>query len=393
MTIIVTLDGKIIPASSVNVAITSPPSPPVPPVPPIPPVPPLPPGTLTVGPGKMYPTITTAAGAAPANATLVVDPGLYKESVHFTQAVTLKSASATQRVQVNVTGLAVYNDQGAFVFDHDYVIDGFEIWGATGVNSTNAACIRTNAANVVNGTVRNCNLHHSQTNVLHTGGTFTMDRSDVHHNTGDGQCHTIYVAQFSTNVPTACTITNSRIYHCANGNVVKSNAKSTTLTNCTIGTIDVPAGTSVNRPGESGNPAWFAPAPTTPAGAEWLIYHVDNGVPCVANGYPYDAKAIDIPHGGAFAISGCSIFSGGSSGYLIGYGFEGATNGNAGGTVKGCTFYIERSPTYIGNRVANSTITISGSTFAGVYYPPPTTLDTTDAAGHPVPGAKIVLVP
>lgn len=391
MTIIVTLDGKIIPASSVNVAITSPPSPPVPPIPPIPPLPPT--NTLTVGPGKMYSTITAAAAAAIANTTIVVDPALYRESVHFLQPVTLKSASTTQRVQVNITGMAPMLDQGAFVFDHDYVIDGFEIWGATGVNSTNAASIRTNASNPVNGTVRNSNIHHSQTNILHTGGTFTMDSSDCHHNTGDGQCHTIYVAQFAANVPTACTITNSRVYHCANGNTVKSNAKSTTLTNCTIGTIPVPAGTSVNRPGESGNPAWFTPVPTAPAGGEWLIYHVDSGVPCVSNGYCYDAKAIDIPHGGAFAITGCAIFSGGSSGYLIGYGFEGTTNGNAGGTVTGCKFYIERTPTYIGNRVPNSTITISGSTFAGVYYPPPTVLDTTDANGKPVPGAVITLIP
>lgn len=389
MTIIVTLDGKLVPASSVNVAITSPVTP-VPPTP-IPPTPTTPTTTLTVGPGKMYPTIKAAAAAATAGCAIVVDPGTYKEVVHFPAVpLTLRSAISGQKAIVNATGLAPIMDQGALLFEADYTIDGFEVFGATGVNSTNAAGVRTNAANSIKGIIRNSNIHHCQTNILHTGGTLTVDASDVHHNTGDGQCHTLYCAQFGTNVPTQLTVTNSRIWHTANGNLIKSNAKSTTVTGCSVGTIAVAPGTSINRPGEAGNPAWYAPAP---AAGEWLIYHTDAGKPCVSNGYTYDGNAFDIGQGGAFAISNCNIFSGGSSKYMLTYGYESASNGNAGGTITSCNFYIERDPTAIGNRVPNSTIAISKCTFAGVYYPPATQLDCTDVTGKPVPGAVITLTP
>lgn len=384
----VTVDGKVLNASSVTIAITTGTTP-------VPPLPPL--NTLTVGPGKMYPSIGAASLKATAGCTISVDPGTYKEVVAFTVPLSLKSSVAGTKVVVNATGIPPIQDQGALLFNQNYTITDFEIFGAAGVNSTNAASIRTNAANPVNGTIKNCNLHHSQTNVLHTGGTLTVDGSDIHHNTGDGQCHCLYMAQFNTNVPTLLTVTNSRVYHTANGNLIKSNARNTVVTNCSVGTIAVPAGTSVLRPGETGNPAWFSPAPTLPVGYEWMIYHVDAGVPCCSNGYAYDGNAFDIGQGGAFSISNCQIFSGGSSKYLLTYGFESSTNGSAGGTITGCSFYIERDPTAIGSRVANSTIAISKSTFSGAYLPTPPTsptqLDCTDVNGVAVPGAVITLIP
>lgn len=370
----VTVDGKVLNATVVTVNISTVAASPV----------------LTVGVGKMYPTIAAASAAATAGCTISVDPGTYKEVVAFNVPLSIKSSVPGNLVVVNATGLPPIQDQGVLLFNQDYTITDFEIFGAVGVNSTNAAAIRTNGANPVNGTIKNCNLHHCQTNVLHTGGTLSIDTSDIHHNTGDGQCHCLYMAQFGTNIPTLLTVTNSRVYHTANGNLIKSNAKVTNVTGCSVGTIAVPVGTSVNRPGQTGSPAWYTPAPV---GKEWLVYHVDAGVPCVSNGYTYDGNAFDLGQGGGFTISNCQIFSGGSSKYMLTYGYESSTNGNAGGTISGCTFYIERQPTAIGNRVPNSAIVISGSTFAGVYYPPATQLDCTDINGVAVPGAVITLLP
>lgn len=384
MTITVTVDGKPIAATSVSVAVTTSPTPPV--------------GqTLFVGPGNTYTTIGAAAAAAPAGATIAVYPvAVYRESVHFLRPVTVKSALPGTKVMVDVTGLPLVLDQAAFVFEGDYTLVDFDIKGATGANSSNAAAVRNNAAIGSNGVLTNCHLHLCQTNVLHTGGTLTVTGCDIDHNTGDDQCHTLYCAAFGTVVPELLSITNSRIWHTANGNLIKSNAKRTVVSACTIGTIAVAPGTSVNRPGQSLNPAaWFAPPPLLPIGWEWLIYHVDAGVPCVSNGYTYDGKAIDIPHGGAFAIDKCQIFSGGNSKYMIGYGFEGSDNGAAGGTITNCSFYIERDPTAIGNRVPNSTIALKGCTFLGVFLPapplPPTQFDCTDVTGQPVPGATITM--
>lgn len=359
-----------------------PPVPPVPPSPPVPPVPPLPPSTtLRVGPTATYKTIAAAAVAAPAGASVIVDPAgnPYHESVHFPLKVSLASSDTTKKVVVDVTGLALVNDMAALLFDGDYSVTGFEIFGATGKDATNAAGVRGMPG--VAGTLHSCNIHTCQTNILHTGGTLDLVDVDSHHNTGGNQEHTLYHAQFDTFIPLRTTIRSSRIYHCSWGNAVKSNAKSVEIHDSFIGTLPVPKGTSVPA-------SWMTPLPTAP-NTEWLQMHTG----CVSNGYCYDGKAVDIPHAGALLIDNCDIFTGGSSGVIIGVGYELAPTdpGNGGaGMVTNTRFYIERNPTYMGSRANGYVLTFAKTcTYAGVYYSGLPTIDTS-INGVPVPGAAVV---
>lgn len=362
-----------------------PPPVPVPPPPPPPVVPPPPPpapvpAAIYVGPTRTFKTIAAAAAAAPAGATVLVDPGAsYRESVRFTRPVVLGSSDPTRKVVVDATGLALVDDKAALLFDGDYSVTDFEIFGATGNDATNGAGVRGMPG--VAGTLHRCNIHNCQTNILHTGGTLDLDGVDSHHNTGGNQEHTLYHAQFETFIPRRTTIRNSRIYHCSWGNAVKSNAKLVEIYDSYIGTLPVPKGTSVPA-------AWMTPLPLQP-NTEWLEMHAG----CVSNGYCYDGKAIDVPHAGSLKVDNCDIFTGGSSGVIIGVGYELAPNdpGNGGaGLVTNSRFYIERSPTYIGSHANGYVLTIAKTcTFAGVYYNGLPTIDT-GLNGVPVPGAAVI---
>jgi hypothetical protein len=357
---------------------------PAPPPPPPSQSPPPPPQAtvLNVGPTRTYPTIASAAAAAPDGATILVDPtgNPYRESVEFFRPVDLRSSLPQTKVVVDVSGLRLVQDKAALLFDANYAVTDFEIHGATGVNATNAAAVRGMPG--VAGLLTRCDLHHCQTNILHTGGTLDVIDCDSHHNTGGNQEHTLYHAMFDTFIPERTTIRNSRIYHCSNGNAVKSNAKRVEIFDTMIGTVPVKAGTSSPA-------AWMTPLPAQD-GMEWLWNHTG----CTSNGYPYDGKAVDVPHAGTLVIDNCDIFTGGSSGVIIGVGYELAPGdpGNGGaGTVTSTRFYIERDPCYMGSRAMNYVLTFAPNcTFAGVYYNGAPPLTDTGLNGVPVPGAKVI---
>ncbi|MBV8168162.1 MAG: hypothetical protein JO021_15300, partial [Alphaproteobacteria bacterium] len=257
---------------------------------------------------------------------------------------------------------------------------GLDIVGAYGFNATNAAGVRNDPGRNV--TLEDCDVHHNQANLLVTGGEIVVRRTALHHNTSDGQSHNLYYASFRGVAPGTLLVEDSRIFHSANGNNLKSNARATTVRRSYIGTIPVPAGTS-----EGGS--WLAPKPEQP-GTEWLFKHAG----CVSNGTTCDGKELDISYGGDLLVEDCHILkASNSSGFFIGYGFEGAHPGQHRVLVERCIFYKERDPCFFGNRVPGAKMTIKDSRFVGVYDRQPTQLDTQDPRTHqPVPGATIELV-
>jgi hypothetical protein len=330
---------------------------------------------VAVGPARDVKTIAHAARIIKPHGVIEVDEGVYREAVAFTVPVTLRAA-AHQKVRVDAAGLRLPDDKAVFLFAQPATIQGFEISGAAGVNSSNGAAIRN--APAVDLTVLNCDLHHCQEGILATGGDLTIRDSRIHHNSTGDQEHNVYYAKFKDVPLGTLLIENSAIFHAAWGNNVKSNARRTIVRNTDVGTTAVPKGTSFDH--------WYSPPPTD-AKLEWLQNHPN----CEAHGWTANGKEFDISAGGDLLIENCRIFKGGSgSGYFIGYGFESHDSGSGPVIVRDCTFYKEREPCYLGNRVPNVTMTIERCSFGGT-YDAPIVLDTKQPNGVEVPGAKILL--
>lgn len=344
--------------------------------------PPAPKESIAVGPTRAVKTIVQAARMVKPNGVIEVDGGLYKEAAAFSVPVTLRAAPG-QHVRVDATGLRLPDDKSVFLFTQPSTIDGFEIWGAKGFNSDNAAAVRNYPA--VDLTVLHCSFHHCQNGILVTGGNLTIRDSELHHNSSDAAEHNLYYAKFE-NVPLGTLlIERSSIYHAVWGNNVKSNALRTIVRDSYVGTHAVPKGTSFDP--------WLKPPPADPK-LEWLANHNDptTGKPCATRGGTCDGKEFDISFGGELLIENCHIFKAGSAGgYFIGYGFEGSHPGARSAIVRGCTFYKEREPCYIGNRVPNARLLVERSSFVGAYNDKPVILDTKLPNGTQVAGATIVL--
>ncbi len=350
------------------------------------------PGLVEVGPNRQVKTLTHAA-RIPGARTVLVDPGTYREACEFRAPITLQAAdwqpgrkpsviidAGNRTSDRRAPGIPLPEDKAVILCKADSVIRGFEIVGATGRDAINAAAVRNEPGRNV--TIEDCDFHHNQANLLVTGGEIAVRRTALHHNTSDNQQHNLYYASFKNVVPGTLLVEDCRIYHSANGNNLKSNARTTTVRRSYIGTVPVPNGTS------SGG-SWMAPRPEDPA-QEWLFRHPG----CVSDGTTCDGKELDISFGGDLLVEDCHILKASNgSGFFIGYGFEGAHPGRPTVLVQRCKFYKERDPCYFGNRVPGAHLVIRDSSFAGSYDNQPCVLDTTDpATKRPAPGATIELI-
>ncbi len=340
-------------------------------------------GVVEVGPNREIKSLSQAARIAGAH-TIRVDPGTYRDVCDIGTSVTLHAADwqpgKNPSVVIDARGLPLPQDKAVILCRADVVIRGIEIVGAAGRNAVNGAAVRNDPGRNV--TVEDCNFHHNQANLLVTGGATTVRRTALHHNTGDGQEHNLYYASFRNVAPGTLLVEDSWIFHSANGNNLKSNARATTVRRTYIGTVPVPKGTSIGG-------SWLAPPPEDPT-QEWLFKHAN----CVSDGSTCDGKELDIPFGGELLVEDCHILkAGNASGFFIGFGFEGAQPAAHSALIQRCKFYKEREPCFLGNRVPGARLEIRDSSFAGTYDTMPCVLDTADPRTHrPIPGATIDFV-
>ena len=185
-------------------------------------------GVVEVGPNRSIKSVAQAVRTPDAR-TVVVDPGVYRETIDIGMPVTLQAADwqagRQPSVVIDARGLRLPQDKAAILCRADVVIRGFDVLGATGVNAVNGAGVRNDPGRNV--TLEDCNLHHSQANLLVTSGEIVVRRTALHHNTGDGQEHNLYYASFRNVAPGTLLVEDSWIFHSANGNNLKSNARAT----------------------------------------------------------------------------------------------------------------------------------------------------------------------
>src|SRR5260221_4282702 len=303
-------------------------------------------GVVAVGPNREIKSLTQAL-RTPGARTLLIDPGIYREAIELRSAVTLQAADWKPGAKPSVViavgdpaapgrGLRLPEDKAAMLCRAAVTLRGLYIVGAYGFNATNAAGVRNDPGRNV--TLEDCDIHHNQANLQVTGGEIVVRRTALHHNTSAGQSHNLYYASFRGTAPGTLLVEDSRIFHSANGNNLKSNARATTVKRSYIGTIPVPAGTSTGG-------SWLEPKPEQP-GTEWLFKHAG----CVSNGTTCDGKELDISYGGDLLVEDCHILKASNSFCLfLGYGFEGAHPGQHTVLIQRTTFYKERDPCYFGN--------------------------------------------
>lgn len=392
---------------TVATAVTVPPVSPPPVSPPPPPtvstakpatLPPVSGKTIIVGPA---PVTTLAAAAALCTAggeTVVVQDGVYTAGAEFLHPVTIVAATMPSgawpracHVKLDLSTNWRWDasktfalsdpkplvlDQAGLVFHDTYCVRGLEICGAVSANGDNGAGIRNDAGVGNSGTIEDCYIHNNQAGILHTGGYLTQRRNIVTHNGRGDQQHNVYYAMFGTTALGDHIIDGCWYAHSRNGNNIKSNANKTTVVNSLVGHMPLPIGSSTPAAYLTPGPNALGSVPSNvaalniPPGSEWPLNHADayTGLTCEATGETEQGKSFDIPHGGILFIDNCVVIKqDNASGLFIGVGYEGTDTRPTAGTVKNTLFICGRDPTYVGNRVPNSVVALSGCVWAGTF--------------------------
>lgn len=151
--------------------------------------------TLTVGPGKAYPTIAAAAAAAAAGDVIEIDAGTYHETVTWQRdGLTVRGVGG--RAIVDLTGIAISNGKGIFVSaGANATFERLEFVGAA-VPDQNGAGIRWEGGGSL--TVRDCVFRSNENGILggdHADNTALIEFSEfVDNGRGDvGFTHSIYI--------------------------------------------------------------------------------------------------------------------------------------------------------------------------------------------------------
>jgi len=271
---------------------------------------------LTVGSGQQFTTIASAIAAANNGDTIQVQAGTYVDDF----------ATITKNIDlVGVGGMVhmladqnIPNGKAILVTDANVTIDHFEFSGAQ-VADGNGAGIRQETGNL---TITNSYFHNNQDGILSApsaNSNLSIDSSEFAYNgLGDGQTHDIYVGAIAT-----FSLTNSYIHDANVGHEVKSRAATTTIEN--------------NR---------------------------------ILSNSSSDSYEIDLPNGGAAAISNNIIQKGANSqnSIMISYGEEGSLYSNLALSINNNTLVsqLTANPTVAFKNYTPYTAQLSGNQFYGV---------------------------
>lgn len=318
---------------------------------------------LRVGPGEL----AAAAKTAPAGATIILGPGVYREAPAFDRPVTVQSWDWTPgrpppalgapplTVLIDATGLALPEDKAAILFKAGGTVRGVEIVGAASTKG-NGSGIRNYPAQDV--TVEDCAIHGNEMGALFSGGVITFNRVDSHHNTGDGNCHNLYYGEAMPGG--SLVLTDSRLWHSPNGSCIKSRALKTTITRCWAGSVSVP----VAMPGLL--PKWGAmnpPPPDSTPGAPrvWLGDHQG----CDCGGEACASGVIDIPDGGEVSIADSVLLSATTRQQAVyRYAFESVKNGGFDQSIDRTTI-SKQCTTALGNRAPGTALVLTDCALIG----------------------------
>jgi len=162
------------------------------------------PQTLTVGRGKMFPTIAAAAAACHDGDTIKIDAGIYPNDTADVSCsnLTIQSVGGLAHLKWGtgdyVTNMTMIpNGKGLLVINgHDVTIDGLEFSGAK-VPDDNGAGIRYQGGNL---TIHHSSFHGNQNGILGQGGandTLTIENNLFRQN---GYCsptcaHNVYIGK------------------------------------------------------------------------------------------------------------------------------------------------------------------------------------------------------
>jgi Ca2+-binding RTX toxin-like protein len=292
--------------------------------------------TLTVGTGQQYATIAAAVAASKDGDVLAVQAGTYtNDFATITKDITIQAVGGVAKL---VATVAPPNGKAILITRSDVTIQGLEFTGAK-VPDGNGAGIRFEGGNL---TILDSHFHHNQDGLLggsYPDGTITIRRSEFGHNgAGDGKTHGIYVGKIKSLV-----IEDSYFHDTRVGHEIKSRAIETVIRNSRIqdedGTtsysIDLPNGGNallennvIQQGAKSQNPAMvhFGGEGTPYAGSSLVM--TDNVV--INNLSSVSAKLLLNQTTYGATISGTDVFG------------------------------------LAANQIANSTATVSGTTFLSV---------------------------
>jgi hypothetical protein len=149
-------------------------------------------GTICVGPGQAYTTLSAAVAAARQGDTIEIVAGTYRESVKI-DVPNLTVLGIGGAVLIRCAGIRLVEDKACLLLTangitlEDLDISGAELSDAFGANG---ACVR-NESNA-SFTLRRIICHSSQEGVLSSGGNIVVENSEFYDNGWTDRTHNVY---------------------------------------------------------------------------------------------------------------------------------------------------------------------------------------------------------
>ena len=182
-------------------------------------------GTICVGVGQAYPTLSEAAAVARPGDVIEVIGGVYREAaVIGVPNVTVRGVRG--RPHFDCTGLPLPEDKACILLTADAItLQNLEISGAVlpDQRGANGACIRNQRD--LNFTLRRISCHGSQDGLLTNGGQVVIEGSEFYDNGWTDQTHNVY---FSGNC-ISVTVRNSIFRDARVGHEFKSRCPKTDI--------------------------------------------------------------------------------------------------------------------------------------------------------------------
>ncbi len=149
-------------------------------------------GTICVGKGQAYPSLSAALAVARSGGIIEIIGGTYPETVALT-VPNLTIRGVAGRPHFDCTGLRVTADKACFVIAApDVTLENLEISGAVvSVDlGANGACIRADPDTTF--TLRDILCHGSQEGILSGAKSAVIENSEFYDNGWNGQTHNVY---------------------------------------------------------------------------------------------------------------------------------------------------------------------------------------------------------
>jgi hypothetical protein len=187
-------------------------------------------GTICVGPGQAYRTLSDAVDAAQPGMTIEIAPGSYHESVSIrVPDITIRGISGPPHF--DCAGLRLTGDKACILLAADRItLENLDITGAAVSTSAgaNGACVR-NETNL-SFTLRRISCHGSQNGLLTDGGQIVIENSEFYDNGWSGHTHNVYFSGSCI----AVTVHGSTFRDARIGHEFKSRCPKTEISNSTF---------------------------------------------------------------------------------------------------------------------------------------------------------------